>query len=63
MIDIPFFYSKDYADDYVIFAKENGCLLVKNIVDRLFRHNNLMVDTVHPNAKGDKIVVESFYRI
>ena len=29
-IDIPF-YNKDYADDYVIFAKENGCLLVPNV--------------------------------
>ena len=59
-IDIPF-YSKDYADDYVIFAKQNGCLLVPNILDGLFGHSNLMVDTVHPNAKGYKIVAESLY--
>ena len=29
-IDIPF-YNKDYADDYVRFAKENVCLLVPNV--------------------------------
>ena len=61
-IDIPF-YSKDYADDYVIFAKQNGCLLVPNILDGLFGHSDLMVDTVHPNAKGYKIVSESFYEV
>ena len=59
-IDIPF-YSKDYADDYVIFAKQNGCLLIPNILDGLFGHSDLMVDTIHPNAKGYKIVAESFY--
>ena len=59
-INIPY-YSNDYADDYVIFAKENGCLLVPNIIGGLFGHSDLMVDTVHPNAKGYKIVAESFY--
>ncbi|MGQ4002611.1 arylesterase [Francisellaceae bacterium CB299] len=59
-INIPY-YSNDYADDYVIFAKENGCLLVPNILGGLFGHSDLMVDTVHPNAKGYKIVAESFY--
>lgn len=60
-IDIPF-YSKDYADDYVVFAKENGCLLVPNILDGLFGHRDLMIDTVHPNAKGYKLVAASFYK-
>ena len=59
-INIPY-YSNDYDDDYVIFAKENGCLLVPNILGGLFGHSDLMVDTVHPNAKGYKIVAESFY--
>lgn len=59
-IDIPF-YSKDYADDYISFAKENGCLLVPNILDGLIGHRNLMVDSIHPNAKGYKIIADNIY--
>lgn len=61
-IDIPYF-SNDYADDYIKFAKEYGCLLVPNILNGLFGHSDLMVDTVHPNAKGYKIIANEIYPI
>ncbi|AXA33909.1 arylesterase [Francisella adeliensis] len=61
-IDIPYF-SSDYADDYIQFAKDNGCLLVPNILYGLFGHSNLMVDSVHPNAKGYKIIANEIYPI
>ncbi|AIT08671.1 GDSL family lipase [Candidatus Francisella endociliophora] len=61
-IDFPY-YSKDYADDYIKFAKDNGCLLVPNILDGLFGHSDLMVDRVHPNAKGYTIVATMFNNV
>ncbi|API86705.1 arylesterase [Francisella uliginis] len=61
-LDIPY-YSNDYADDYIIFAKDNGCLLVPNVLDGLFGNKKLMVDTVHPNAKGYTIVAKEFYKV
>jgi acyl-CoA thioesterase-1 len=60
-IDIPYFIS-DYADDYIQFAKNNGCLLVPNILDGIIGHRDLMVDSIHPNAKGYKIITEEISR-
>lgn len=61
-IDFPY-YNKDYANDYIKFAKDNGCLLVPNVLDELFGHSDLMIDTVHPNAKGYKIMAKQFYNV
>ncbi len=55
--------TNDYADDYITFAKDNGCLLVPNVLDELFGNKKLMVDTVHPNAKGYTIVAKEFYKV
>jgi acyl-CoA thioesterase-1 len=61
-LDIPY-YTNDYANDYIKFAKDNGCLLVPNVLDGLFGNKELMVDTVHPNAKGYTIVAKEFYNV
>jgi acyl-CoA thioesterase-1 len=61
-LDIPY-YRNDYADDYIKFAQNNGCLIVPNVLDGLFGHSDLMVDTVHPNAKGYKIIATEFYHV
>ncbi|MED7820336.1 MULTISPECIES: arylesterase [unclassified Francisella] len=61
-LDIPY-YSNDYADDYISFAKDNGCLLVPNVLKGLFGNKNLMVDTVHPNTKGYTLVAKEFYSV
>lgn len=61
-LDIPY-YKNDYAEDYIKFAKDNGCLLVPNVLAELFGHKDLMVDTVHPNAKGYTIMAEQFYNV
>lgn len=39
-IDIPY-YKNDYAQDYLEFAKNNGCLLVQNVLVGLIRHQDL----------------------
>lgn len=39
----------------ITFAKDNDCLLVPNV---LFGNKKLMVDSVHPNAKGYTIVAK-----
>lgn len=61
-LDIPY-YSNDYANDYISFAKDNGCLLVPNVLKGLFGNKNLMIDTVHPNAKGYTLVAKEFYSV
>lgn len=61
-IDIPY-YKNDYAQDYIEFAKNNGCLLVPNILSGLIGHSELMIDAVHPNAKGYNIMAKQFYDV
>ncbi|QLE78302.1 arylesterase [Francisella sp. Scap27] len=61
-IDIPYF-SSDYADDYIKFARDNGCLLVPNILDGVIGHRDLMVDSIHPNVKGYKIIANEIYQV
>ncbi|ACD30866.1 lipolytic enzyme, GDSL family [Francisella tularensis subsp. mediasiatica FSC147] len=61
-IDIPY-YKNDYAQDYIEFAKNNGCLLVPNILSGLIGHSELMIDAVHPNAKGYNIMAKEFYDV
>ncbi|ADA78696.1 arylesterase [Francisella tularensis] len=61
-IDIPY-YKNDYAQDYIEFAKNNGCLLVPNTLSGLIGHSELMIDAVHPNAKGYNIMAKEFYDV
>src|SRR5690606_9521910 len=61
-IDIPY-YKNDYAQDYLEFAKNNGCLLVPNVLAGLIGDKDLMIDAVHPNAKGYKIMAKQFYDV
>lgn len=49
-LDMPY-YKNDYAEDYIEFAKINGCLLVPNVLEGIIGNQDLMVDAVHPNAK------------
>ncbi|MEY8717124.1 arylesterase, partial [Francisella philomiragia] len=61
-LDIPY-YKNDYAEDYIEFAKINGCLLVPNVLEGIIGHQDLMVDAVHPNAKGYTIMANQFYNV
>ncbi|GMN88731.1 arylesterase [Francisella sciaenopsi] len=61
-LDIPY-YKNDYAEDYIKFAKTNGCLLVPNVLEGIIGHQDLMVDAVHPNAKGYTIMATQFYNV
>lgn len=61
-LDIPY-YKNDYADEYVKFAKDNGCLLVPNVLKGIFGHRDLMVDNIHPNAKGYTIMATQFDKV
>ena len=53
----------DYAQDYLEFAKNNGCLLIPNVLAGLIGHNDLMIGAVHPNAKDYTIMARKFYDI
>ncbi|MEY8765548.1 MULTISPECIES: arylesterase [Francisella] len=61
-LDIPY-YKNDYAEDYINFAKSYGCLLVPNVLEGVIGNKDLMVDAVHPNAKGYRIMANQFYNV
>ncbi|WP_150464620.1 arylesterase [Francisella sp. XLW-1] len=61
-LDIPY-YKNDYAEDYINFAKSYGCLLVPNVLEGIIGNKDLMVDAVHPNAKGYRIMANHFYNV
>ncbi|AEI36332.1 arylesterase [Francisella salina] len=61
-LDIPY-YKNDYAEDYINFAKSYGCLLVPNVLEGIIGYKDLMVDAVHPNAKGYRIMANQFYNV
>ncbi|WP_150465141.1 arylesterase [Francisella sp. SYW-2] len=61
-LDIPY-YKNDYAEDYINFAKSYGCLLVPNVLEGIIGNKDLMVDAVHPNAKGYRIMANQFYNV
>ncbi|WP_432773766.1 arylesterase [Francisella salimarina] len=61
-LDIPY-YKNDYAEDYINFAKSYGCLLVPNVLEGIIGNKDLMVDAVHPNAKGYRIMANQFYDV
>ena len=61
-IDI-LYYKNDYAQDYLEFAENNGCLLVPNVLAGLIGHKYLMIGAVHPNAKDYTIMARKFYDI
>lgn len=60
-IDIPL-YGKGYAGMYESVARQTGSVLIPNILEDIFGHQDLMSDSIHPNDKGYEIMAGYFYK-
>jgi lysophospholipase L1-like esterase len=56
------FWDRGYAEEYERLAEETGALLIPNVLKGLIGHDDLMHDTIHPNAAGYKIMAERFHK-
>ena len=57
------FWDRGYEEEYEKLAEETGVLLVPDILGELMGNEELMHDTIHPNARGYKIMAQKFYKI
>jgi lysophospholipase L1-like esterase len=55
------FWDRGYEKEYEKLAGETGSLLIPNILGGLMGNEELMHDTIHPNAAGYKIMAQKFY--
>jgi acyl-CoA thioesterase-1 len=56
------FWDRGYEAEYEKLADETGALLIPNVLKGLVGHNDLMSDTIHPNAAGYEIMAKKFYK-
>ncbi len=56
-------WDRGYGEEYKKLVRETGALLIPNVLDGLVGHNDLMHDTIHPNAAGYKIMAERFHKV
>jgi lysophospholipase L1-like esterase len=57
------FWDRGYEAEYEKLAEETGALLVQNVLKGLAGHNDLMSDTIHPNAAGYEIMAKRFHKV
>jgi lysophospholipase L1-like esterase len=57
------FWDRGYEEAYEKLAAETGAILVPNILGGLMGNEELMSDTIHPNARGYKIMAQKFYTV
>jgi len=55
-------WDRGYEEEYKKLAEETGALLIPNILGGLMGNEELMHDTIHPNAAGYKIMAKKFYK-
>ena len=55
-------WDRGYEEEYEKLAEETGALLIPNILGGLMGNEELMHDTIHPNAAGYKIMAKKFYK-
>ena len=56
------FWDRGYEKEYEKLAEETGALLISNVLKGLIGHDDLMHDTIHPNAAGYKIMAKRFHK-
>jgi lysophospholipase L1-like esterase len=56
------FWDRGYEEEYEKLADETGAILVPNILGGLMGNDELMHDTIHPNAAGYEIMAQKFYK-
>lgn len=61
-VDFPF-WGKGFGEAYKTLAREQGTLLVPNVLEGLLGNPKRMSDTIHPNSKGYRIMARRFYQL
>jgi acyl-CoA thioesterase-1 len=56
------FWGRGYEEEYEKLAEETGAILIPNVLKGLIGHNDLMSDTIHPNAAGYEIMAKRFHK-
>ena len=56
------FWDRGYEEEYKKLAEETGALLIPNVLKGLIGHDELMSDTIHPNAAGYEIMARRFHK-
>jgi acyl-CoA thioesterase-1 len=59
-IDIPLF-GRGFDREYARVCDLTGAILIPNIYEHIFGHQNLMSDPIHPNDRGYQVMAERFY--
>lgn len=59
-IKLPF-WDRGYDEEYEKLAHATGALLIPNILSGILGKENLMSDTIHPNAAGYALVARRFH--
>ncbi|GMV90798.1 MAG: hypothetical protein AMXMBFR82_05760 [Candidatus Hydrogenedentota bacterium] len=59
LVHIQFgFFSDKYLDEYEAIAERYGALLVPDLMDGIFGRPSMMVDQIHPNAEGQRVIAQ-----
>ncbi len=59
LVHIQFgFFSDKYLDEYEAIAERHGALLVPDLMDGIFGRPSMMVDQIHPNAEGQRVIAQ-----
>ncbi|MFC1843829.1 arylesterase [Thermodesulfobacteriota bacterium] len=56
------FWDRGYEKEYKKLAEETGIILIPNVLKGLIGHDDLMSDTIHPNAAGYEIMAKRFHK-
>ena len=56
------FWDRGYEEEYEKLAEETGVILIPNVLKGLIGHDDLMSDTIHPNAAGYEIMAKRFHK-
>ncbi len=58
LIGFDFPLKSSYERRYAELAEELGCPFVPDVMDDVFNNRELMADSVHPNARGYRVMAE-----
>lgn len=59
LVHIQFgFFSDKYLDEYEAITERHGAVLVPDLMDGIFGRPSMMVDQIHPNAEGQRVIAQ-----
>ena len=61
-VDGGLFYGPEYDEAYKALAEEMGCILVSDILEDILGRRSLLLDQVHPNGAGYKVLASKVIR-